>query len=302
MEHSASRLAPRTEKILRVTLLGSLSNALLVVLKLTVGILGHSSAMIAEAINSLSDFATDLIALIFIRISGKPQDEDHHYGHGKFETLATLVMAGVMLGVGVSLLYRSLSTTLQLLLGRLVLPQPSRLTLLIAALSLIIKLGLYLYTQRWAQRLDSSALRTKALDHRGDMLTLCAVLLGISGAIALGPRGLFLEPLAAAIVSLCIIYMGWSSLLPACKELTEVCLSPEVEEEIRSIIYAAEEVQGINQLHTRSLGQCYAIEVDILVSGSMTVHEGHEVTIRLEQSLMERFGWETHISIHVEPA
>ena len=159
MERSASRLAPRTEKILRVTLLGSLSNALLVVLKLTVGILGHSSAMIAEAINSLSDFATDLIALIFIRISGKPQDEDHHYGHGKFETLATLVMAGVMLGVGVSLLYRSLSTTLQLLLGRLVLPQPSRLTLLIAALSLIIKLGLYLYTQRWAhycQRARSS--------------------------------------------------------------------------------------------------------------------------------------------------
>ena len=295
MEHSASRLAPRTEKILRVTLLGSLSNALLVILKLTVGLLGHSSAMIAEAINSLSDFATDLIALIFIRISGKPQDEDHHYGHGKFETLATLVMAGVMLGVGGSLLYRSLSTTLQLLRGRLVLPQPSRLTLLIAALSLLIKLGLYLYTQRWAQRLDSSALRT-------NMLTLCTVLLGITGAIALGPRGLFLEPLAAAIVSLCIIYMGWSSLLPACKELTEVCLSPEVEEEIRSIIYTAEEVQGINQLHTRSLGQRYAIEVDILVSGSMTVHEGHEVTIRLEQSLMERFGQETHISIHVEPA
>ena len=181
MERSASRLAPRTEKILGVTLLGSLSNALLVVLKLTVGLLGHSSAMIAEAINSLSDFATDLIALIFIRISGKPQDEGHHYGHGKFETLATLVMAGVMLGVGVSLLYRSLSTTLQLLLGRLVLPQPSRLTLLIAALSLIIKLVLYLYTQRWAQRLDSSALRAKALDHRGDMLTLCAVLLGITG-------------------------------------------------------------------------------------------------------------------------
>lgn len=145
MERSASRLAPRTEKILGVTLLGSLSNALLVILKLTVGLLGYSSAMIAEAINSLSDFATDLIALIFIRISGKPQDEDHHYGHGKFETLATLVMGGVMLGVGVSLLYRSLSTTLQLLLGKLVLPQPSRLTLLIAALSLLIKLGLYLY-------------------------------------------------------------------------------------------------------------------------------------------------------------
>lgn len=96
--------------------------------------------------------------------------------------------------------------------------------------------------------------------------------------------------------------MGWSSLLPACKELTEVCLSPEVEEEIRSIIYAAEKVQGINQLHTRSLGQCYAIEVDILVSGSMTVHEGHEVTIRLEEQLQARFGQETHISIHVEPA
>ena len=147
----------RTKKIFRITIPGSVTNALLVNLKLFVGIFGHSSAMIAEAINSISDFATDLIALVFIRISGKPRDKDHHYGHGKYETLASVVMASVMMGVGAVLLYRSSCTVIGLLSGHITRPQPSRLTLIIAIISLLLKAVLYRYTMRWAGLLKSSA-------------------------------------------------------------------------------------------------------------------------------------------------
>ena len=302
MAPNKSTYPERTKKILRVTLLGSASNALLVLLKLFVGIVGHSSAMIAEAINSISDFLTDIIALIFIRISGKPQDKDHHYGHGKFETLASVVMAVVMISVGVLLLYNSILSIIGLGMGTLQLPRPSRLTLIVAFVSLLIKLFLYRYTYQWAGLLKSSALKAKALDHRSDTLALTAVLIGIAGAIFLDERWLFLEPLAAAVVSLFIIHMGWSVLRPAFNELTEERLSPEIEQEIEHLVLATPEVQGIRQLRTRSLGQGYAIEIDILVDGRMSVTEGHNITLIIEQELRHQYGAETHIAIHMEPA
>lgn len=301
MPTNKSSYSERTKKILQVTLLGSASNAFLVLLKLFVGIAGHSSAMIAEAINSISDFLTDIIALIFIRISGKPKDQDHHYGHGKFETLASVVMAVVMMGVGLLLLYQSLVTIIGLWSGTAVLSLPSRWTLLVSSISLLIKLYLHRYTHRWALRLKSAALEAKALDHRSDTLTLLTVLLGISGALFLGEQWLFLEPLAASIVSLFIIKMGWSVLRPAFDELTEVSISPSVEGEITGIIYATPHVEGIHRLRTRSIGGSYAIEIDLFVDGRMSVAEGHDITLRIERELRARYGAMTHIAIHVEP-
>ena len=211
-------------------------------------------------------------------------------------------MASVMMGVGAVLLYRSSCTVIGLLSGHITRPQPSRLTLIVAIVSLLLKAVLYRYTIRWARLLKSSALRAKALDHRGDTMTLIAVLLGISGAIYLGEGWLFLEPLAAALVSFFILRMGWSVLRPAFNELTEERLSPEIEQEIEHIILATPQVQGIRQLRTRSLGQGYAIEIDLLVDGQMSVIEGHNITLVIEQELRTHYGAETHIAIHVEPA
>lgn len=298
---SRSGYSQRTQKVLRVTLFGSLSNALLVLIKLFVGIIGHSSALVAEAINSISDFTTDLIALVFIRISGKPQDADHPYGHGKFETLASVVMAGMMIAVGVLVFYRSLSDIIGFFFSGEALTRPSKLTLLVTIISLLIKIFLYRYTGRWAKLLKSSALQIKALDHRGDVMALSAVFLGLAGSIFLGDHWLFLEPAAASVVSLFILRMGWSVLQPAINELTEECLPPEVEEEIRSIAIHTTGVVGVHRLRTRSIGQRYAIELDILVEGSITVIAGHDITLKLEQELRQTYGEDTHITIHVEP-
>lgn len=297
----SSQYSRRTQKILRVTALGSLTNALLVVLKLLVGIWGHSSALVAEAINSISDFATDLVALLFIRISGKPQDEDHHYGHGKFETLASVVVALMMVSVGTLLGYRSAEKVLASLQGELALTPPSRLTLVVSVIALLLKLGLYRYTQRWASQLKSSALQAKALDHRSDTLALFAVILGITGTLLLDQRGLFLEPLTAFVVSLFILRMGWVILQPAFHELTEKRLPLEVEQEIETLVLGTDQVLGIRSLRTRSIGQSYAIELCILVKGEISVIAGHDITLFVEQKLRQRYGAQTYITIHVEP-
>ena len=152
-------------------------------------------------------------------------------------------------------------------MGTLQLPRPSRLTLIVAFVSLLIKLFLYRYTYQWAGLLKSSALKAKALDHRSDTLALIAII-GIAGAIFLDERWLFLEPLAAGVVSLFIIYMGWSVLRPAFNELTEECLSPEVEGEIMEIVLSTHRVEGIHRMRTRSIGGSYAIEIDLLVVGA----------------------------------
>lgn len=299
MQHTP--YSQRTQKILRVTALGSLSNALLVVLKLLVGLWGHSSALVAEAINSISDFATDLVALFFIRISGKPQDEDHHYGHGKFETLASVVVALVMVSVGTLLAYQSIEKVVDSLQGRLQLTPPSKLTLAVSLLSLLLKLGLYRYTKRWAIQLKSSALLAKALDHRSDTLALLAVIFGITGTLLLGEQWSFLEPLTAFVVSLFILRMGWIILKPAFHELTEKRLSSEVESEIEALVLSTDQVLGIRSLRTRSIGQCYAIELCILVPGEISVIAGHDITLLIEQELRQRYGTQTYITIHVEP-
>lgn len=298
---ASQALSQRTEKIIRVTALGSLSNALLVLLKLLVGLWGHSSALVAEAINSISDFATDLVALLFLRISGKPQDEDHHYGHGKFETLASVVVALVMVSVGTLLAYHSAETVLAILRGELSPEPPSPLTLVISALALLVKLLLYRYTQRWALALRSTALQAKALDHRSDTLALLAVIFGLTGTLLLGERGRFLEPLAAFVVSLFILRMGWIILRPAFHELTEKRLPPEIEQQIEEQVLRTEQVLGIRSLRTRSIGQCYAIELCILVEGQITVTAGHDITLRIEEELRQCYGAQTYITIHVEP-
>lgn len=291
----------RTRKIFQVTALGSISNALLVVLKFAVGLWGNSSALVAEAVNSLSDFATDLIVLIFIKISGKPQDEDHHYGHGKYETLATVVMALVMVSVGTLLFYRSGQEVLGSIQG-LQQPTPSLLTLIISLLALAIKIVLYFYTTRWATHLKSSALQAKALDHRGDTFTLIAVILGLSGTLLLGDSWRFLEPLAAMIVSAFILRMGWIILRPAFQELTEKRLAPEVEKEIEGLVRSMPQIEGVRTLRTRSIGASYAIELCILVDGQISVTEGHDITLLIEERLRQQYGPQTYITIHVEPA
>lgn len=157
----------REKKIYKVTLAGSAVNAVLIALKFIAGILGRSSAMVADAVHSLSDFVTDIIVLVFVRISGKPHDKTHDYGHGKFETLATLIIGLILIGAGAGLMAGGISLVIDSLHGHS-LPRPTWLALSVAAISVVSKEILYRYTIVWGNRLDSPAVVANAWHHRSD--------------------------------------------------------------------------------------------------------------------------------------
>ncbi|KGN74209.1 cation diffusion facilitator family transporter [Porphyromonas macacae] len=291
----------REKEIFRVTIIGSTLNILLMGLKFVAGIWGHSSAMIADAANSLSDIITDITMLIFIRISSKPSDEKHRYGHGKYETLSSALIAGAMIVLGASLLANSAETIIGVFYREETILHPEKFALIIAIISILSKFIVFRYTKKESRVLKSSGLRAKAYDHGNDVFTSLAVLIGICAAMFLDNRWAILEPVAAALVSIIIIYTGIKLLIPAFEELLEKSLPREVEDQIHALLLEEKKILNYHRLRTRSIGSRYAIEVDIRVHGYISVCEAHDITKQIEDRLREKFGEQTHIIIHVEP-
>lgn len=284
-----------------VTLLGSLANFLLLAFKFAAGWLGHSSAMIADAVHSLSDFITDMVVLLFINISSKPKDEGHDYGHGKYETLATSIIGIVLLCVGGGLLWESSAKIIGFYFKGETLESPGKIALIAALVSIILKEILYRVTLAVAKRENSQALMANAWHHRSDALSSIGTTLGIGGAMLLGERWRILDPLAAAIVSIFIMRVAVKLILPAVNDLLERSLPPEVEDEILTIIEETPGVKNPHNLCTRRIGNDFAIEVHIRVDGNTTVDHAHEITRGIESKLRNKFGPHTHIVLHVEP-
>lgn len=290
----------RTHTIYRVTLLGMFLNIVLFVFKLVAGIVGRSGAMVADAVHSASDFATDIVVLLFVRISAKPRDDDHDWGHGKYETLASLIIGVVLLAVGVELLVESVEKISAVVAGE-VLPRPGIIAIIAAAISIVAKEALYQYSVRVGRKLDSPSVIANAWHHRSDALSSIGALLGIGCAYFLGEKWRIADPIAAIVVAALIMKVAINLCRTAIAELLEKSLPAEVEEEILAIISATPNVHKPHNLRTRSIGSNIAIEVHIRVDGSMTVHASHEISRDIEQRLRNRFGQQTAVAIHIEP-
>ena len=290
----------REKEIYRVTWIGSIVNFVLVVLKFIAGILGNSAAMIADAIHSLSDFITDIVVIVFVRISSKPQDEDHDYGHGKYETLATAIIGIALFIVGAGILFNAVSSIIDAAHGK-VLEAPGMLALWAAVISIVSKEVLYQYTVIKGKKLNSKAVVANAWHHRSDAFSSIGTLVGIGGAIFLGEKWRILDPIAALVVSLFIIKVAIDLVKPCIDELLEKSLPKEVEDKILSIIMQNGEVSSPHHLRTRRIGNNIAIEIHIRMDGAMTLTDAHDITKKIETSLKEEFGQETHIGIHMEP-
>ena len=290
----------REKRIYRVTLTGSVVNLLLLLFKFAAGILGHSAAMVADAVHSLSDFATDLIVIAFVRISSKPEDAHHAYGHGKYETLATAIIGTVLFGVAVGIFWNGVTAIYDVICGEQ-LTQPSMLALGAALLSVALKEWTYRYTIRVGKQVRSAAVIANAWHHRSDALSSVGTTVGIGGAVLLGSFWTLLDPLAAVVVSLFIARVSVKLLVPCVDELLEKSLSPEVEETIRNIILKQPGVSQPHHLRTRRIGNAVAIEVHIRMEGSLPLTEAHAASTSIEQQLKQEFGPNTFISIHVEP-
>lgn len=290
----------RERGIYRVTVVGSVVNLLLLVFKFFAGVAGHSAAMLADAVHSLSDFITDIIVIVFVRISAKPEDEGHDYGHGKYETLATAIIGIFLLFVGFGIFWNGASSIYGFLQGG-TLQEPGILALVAAIVSIVFKEVLYQYTAYKGRKLNSQAVVANAWHHRSDALSSIGTAIGIGGAILLGDRWRVLDPIAAVVVSFFIMKVAVQLLVPCVDELLEKSLPAEVEDEIQRTILSFPGVSSPHHLRTRRIGNYYAIEVHVRMDGNITLKEAHSTATSIENELKHRFGKNTHIGIHVEP-
>ena len=283
-----------------MTLVGGVVNVVLLLFKFVAGIVGHSAAMVADAVHSLSDFVTDVIVLVFVHISGKPQDKSHDYGHGKYETLAMTLIGMALLLVAVGILYSGL-TKIVAWFGGARLQAPGTLALWAALLSVVLKEAVYRYSVVKARQLNSQAVEANAWHHRSDALSSLGTAAGIGGAIFLGQRWTVLDPVASLVVGAFIVKVSVDLLRNGIGDLMEQSLPDAVEQEILQAVGALPNLTKPHDLRTRRIGNHYAIELHILMDGNITLREAHDKATEVENLLKARYGEETHVAVHVEP-
>ncbi len=300
MERDRHIDSERERGIYRVTMVGGAVNVVLLVFKFVAGILGHSAAMVADAVHSLSDFVTDVVVIAFVHISGKPKDKSHDYGHAKYETLAMTVIGVALLVVALGILYSGV-VKIAAWAGGAQLAAPGTLALWAALLSVALKEGVYRYSMVKARQLESQAVEANAWHHRSDALSSIGTAVGIGGAIVLGQRWTVLDPVASVVVGLFIVKVSIELLRRGIGDLMEQSLPDEVEEEI---LHLADSVDGVTMPHdlrTRRLGNHYAIELHVLMDPDITLREAHDKASEVEALLRLHYGRETHVVVHVEP-
>lgn len=290
----------RTHIAQKATWRGFIINLFLSIGKLVAGIIGHSTAMIADAVHSFSDSGTDIVVLGFVRVSERESDQNHKYGHGKFETFATLIISFALLFIGIGICWSGIQNIIKSLSGQL-LVKPSNMVLAAAFISIIIKEWLYQYTLKVGKSINNQAVIANAWHHRSDALSSIGTFLGVGGAIFLGEKWRILDPMAGMIVSFLIIHIAIKIGLPSAKELMEAALPDEIENEILLIVNKTPGVKGSHRLKTRKIGNIYAIDIHIKMDGELSLTESHDIATAVEQKLYKKFGNKTHINIHMEP-
>lgn len=290
----------REKEIYKVTIIGGIGNLLLLIFKFIAGFLSNSAAMIADAVHSLSDFLTDIVVMIFVSISSKEEDENHHYGHGKFETLATVIIGIVLVAVGLGIMKNGITSIIEVAKGNTI-KSPGIIALVAAIVSIIVKEILYRYTVIKGKKLDSPSVIANAWHHRSDAFSSIGTTLGIGGAIILGNKWTILDPIAAVVVSVFILKVAYQLTKAGLDELLEKSLPKEIEKKIIEILLSFDEISSPHHLRTRRIGKSYSIDVHIRMDGAMSLYDAHQITIDIENKLKEELHKDIFINIHMEP-
>lgn len=291
----------REKEIYKVTLTGTAVNAALIVLKFVAGFVGRSSAMVADAVHSLSDFVTDVIVLVFVKIAGRPSDKNHDYGHGKYETFATMIIGLILTFAGFVLMYNGIRLIIDGFDGH-ALPRPTMIALVFAVVSIVSKEWLYRLTARVGRRVSSNAVVANAWHHRSDAVSSAGTLIGIAGAMFLGDRWRILDPIAAVVVSIFIIKSGYDIMKPSVYELLEGSLPENEEKEIERLVKSVPGIVRIHNLRTRRIGNNIAVDLHAKMDGNITLTEAHAIATRAEEAISQHFGPGSIINVHMEPA
>ena len=290
----------REKKAARVTWVGFFTNLILSAAKIVAGVVGRSSAMVADGIHSLSDFVTDFIVIIFIKISAKNEDSDHPYGHGKFETFATMLISFALFIVAIGIFYSGSVKIYEVLNGRTI-ERPTYLALIMAAVSIVVKEGLYWYTIIIGRKIESPAVIANGWHHRSDAFSSIGTLIGISGAMFLGERWRILDPITSVIVGIFIIGVAYKLARPSIQELLEMSLPQEIERNIEQKIRETPGVITFHHLRTRKNGNTFIIDMHIKVDARSSIVEAHDIATHVENNLKAAFGKHTQVNVHIEP-
>lgn len=284
----------------KVTWIGFGVNALLAVLKIIAGIVGRSSAMIADGFHSMSDFLTDVIVLVFVGVARRKANRHYQYGHGKYETFATMLVSFALGIVGIFFFVEGIEAVWKALEGE----QPDRpgtIALVMAIVSILSKEWLYHYTVRIGRKISSSVIIANAWHHRSDSLSSLATLAGIAGAMFLGEKWRILDPLAAMLVSIFILVVAVKLARPAIRELLDGALPEEIISRLHKIIGSTPGVKAFHRLRTRRNGNKTILEVHLKVDPEMTVEESHNIATTVENRLKSEFNGNAIVTTHVEP-
>jgi cation diffusion facilitator family transporter len=286
--------AERYAETRRVTVIGMIGNAFLVVIKLVCGFIGHSQALIADGLHSLSDLSNDFLLLFAAKHAARDADEEHPYGHGRIETLFSMAQ-GLMLGafaIGIGF------DAVQRLLDPAKLLQPALFTLAVAVISVITKEWMYRYTIKAARRLRSNMLRGNAWDHRSDAISSVIVVIGVGGTFA-GFH--YLDAIAAIGVALMIIKISWDLIWHSLRELIDTGLEAERVEAIRQAIMSVDGVQQNHMLRTRRMGGQALVDVHILVDPTLSVSEGHQISEIVRARVINLIDEVSDVMVHIDP-
>ena len=299
MKEDIDIIQQRNSEEKRCTLVGMTSDVCLSALKIVTGIIGHSSAILADGIHSISDTVTDALVYAMVRLSGKGVDEHYRYGRGKFETLAAFLISILLVVVALGLMTEGLKDVWAALQGE-TLERPHNVALVVGIIAVVVKEGLYHYTRLKGRKTGSNALKAYAWHHRADALSTAATLLGVAGAMFLGERWRVLDPIAAIAVSVVILVLAYRLGRPAVEELLEVSLPKDEQDKIADIVNNTPGVKAFHNLRTRRNGNLRVVDLHVKVDGGLSVSDSHNITREIERQLSQELG-EVMTNIHVEP-
>ena len=280
----------------RVTSIGIIGNVILSLFKFMAGVLGHSSAMVSDAIHSLSDVLATFIAWLGIRLSMQAPDREHPYGHERLECVASLLLGAILFGTGLMIGLSGLKTILAGHYDEL--QSPGSVALIAAVVSIATKEGMFWYTRHYAKVLNSAAFMADAWHHRSDALSSIGSLIGIGGAMLGFP---ILDPLASVAIAVCIIKVAYDILKDAVSKMLDTACSSEYEKKLADFISAQDGVDRLDVLHTRMFGNKIYIDAEISVDGDKSLTDAHEIAESVHNQVEKHFDNIKHIMIHVNP-
>lgn len=298
MEPTKKQISKRNRRGSQAVAIGLLANMFLAGLKTSIGILGHSPALLADGINSTSDVAYYIVVSIFVRLAGKPADEDHPYGHNQLESIGALVVGSFVITTAVAIFWNSINTIYELWIGEISYQGASAVALWVALFTVAVKIILTIYTRRIGRQTKNASIMALAYDHRNDIFSASAAVIGIT----LGRMGYFwVDPLAGALVSLVILRTGIEILRESTSDLMGTVPGDALREEIENLLSVDINIKQIDEIQAHRHGPYIVINITICVDGKLSVREGDQIASVVEQKLIENISGVRRVHVHYHP-